>query len=71
MAYASLHLKFCEIAVLNIPSQPPHFCKAIYDGDAKQKQKSSHPSFAYMYFLVSFKPGDKVVDTPLTYSILE
>ena len=68
LAYIGNFVKSLSLTFL---TQPPHFCKAIYDGDAKQKQKSSHPSFAYMYFLVSFKAGDKVVDTPLTYSILE
>ena len=55
MAYASLHWKFCEIAVFNIPYSASTFlshCKAIYDGDTQKKnEKANHPSFAYMHFI--------------------
>lgn len=42
MAYASLHCKFCEITVFNIPYPASTFwshCRAICDGDTKKKTK--------------------------------
>ena len=54
LAYIGNFVKSLSLTFL---TQPPHFCEAIYDGDAKQKQKSSHPSFAYMTVLFGFIQG--------------
>lgn len=64
LAYIGNFVKSLSLTFL---TQPPHFCKVIYDGDTKKNKKANHLSFAYMYFFVSFKVRDKVVNKHSTY----
>ena len=53
LAYIGNFVKSLSLTFL---TQPPHFCKAIYDGDTKKIQKSK-PSLLCIHVLFGFIQG--------------
>ena len=50
---------FVKTLSLTFLTQPPHFCKAISEGDKKNNEKANHPYLAYMYFLFDSRWGTR------------